>query len=422
MVHFWLATLVSVFSARRTATPGLWAIVPVAAIVTTATLFGLFAINTRPSAAGDGFAFDGLEYYKVAVAFRTGENTLPSGPFAYRVLSPAIVAASGLEPHLGFLTLDVIAVLGAALLLTSLLRHLGASPTGALVAVLWWGLLPYGIRVQLRNPALVDAPAFFMLVAVILAATLRRRAAFAVLLLLGVLTRESLLLLAPLPALGGSQRPKELVKAIALAVPAIAALVAIHLFPPVTPRPGSASTLEFVAFQINALRTNTDDTAWRALAAVPLSLGLLIAPLIAFPRTVIRYLGSLPGWTYLTFVLAFASVIGGRDNDRYLFSASVALLPAAFVAIHAPWGRPLIAIALTALHVGATRAFLPWTDASDLTSGWSPPALVAAAAIPVLILCMTGALLWRAAGGRSQVSRADAAPGGARAGPYATNQ
>jgi hypothetical protein len=242
------------------------------------------------------------------------------------------------------------------------------------------------------------------------AAIERRVVLFAVLLALGVLARENVLVLAPLLALNPPFTLRSFATASAAATPALGALFWVHAFPPVSADPGSASTLEWVQAHLTAVATNADDTALRALAAFPLSCGLLLAPIIAAPRAALRLVARQPGWTYLVVILSLIAIIGGRDNDRYLLTISPIVVVVAFAMMRALWRRPLVVAMLTGAHLVATRAFVPLADMPIFTAGWMPHDELVSAATASAVLCVIGALVCRIASGWSRFALVDRAP------------
>jgi hypothetical protein len=336
-----------------------WKTAPSIVVLVLTGLLLLLWIDTRPLAVNAGFGYDGLQYARLALRLRSGVPVEIDAPYAYRIAAPAVVAASGLELHVGFLVLSVASVLGSGLLLLALLRRYGASPGVAVVAVTWWGLLPAALRETLHTPVLVDEPSFFILVALLLAATTKRYAAFAVLLVIGALTRESVLVLAPflwLRAIPGGGYA--VARAIAATLPGLIAFALVRLVPPIPPSPGGLQTADLIALHAYLIATNTDGHAIRALLGPILGLAGLLGVALGRLRAVRRFLSGEPGWLYLTVAVSVAATLGGLEHDRYFVELAPFLLVAGFAG-SALWTRPVVAASLTILHVLATRALIP---------------------------------------------------------------
>jgi hypothetical protein len=294
-----------------------WRYVPVLAVVLlTAQLVMLSQVTGLVDLSG--INYDAVQYEGIVRALRHGAAAAPQAPFVYRILPATLVAASGLDPSIGFFALDVAALLGTGLLLLVLVRP-HTTPAGALAAVLLWGLLPYGLRYSLHYPVLTDYLGTFLLTAVVLALLHQRHLLFALFLVAAVLTRENLIVCAPLmllratrPTFGRGAMPATLA-----ALPAFVALVAVHVWPPVAPAAG-AGTFEWVAFQISELLTNDRGEVWRVLAAPFFAFGMLVGPLLS--TRALSIVRGEAGLTYLLAAAAITAALGGGDHDRYLFA------------------------------------------------------------------------------------------------------
>lgn len=315
-----------------------------------AALLAALSLDTRPIQVNGGFGVDGSQYAAMVSWFRgTPAAEMLQAPYAYRVLPAALVAATGLDVRVAFLALNVAALVASALLLAAMLRAEGARPGHAVVLLAWYALLPNGIRYALAYPVLTDGigTALFTL---LLFAVQRGHGPFAAAALLaGGVTREQIVLLAPLAAVG-SARPLARVSAVAL--PALAAMALVRVSPPYPV--GGPSAAAYVV--TNAAMIGISENAERLrLAAAPLlTFGVLGSAAVALAAARLR---TFPPWTW-TFTLAVVIVtgtFGGLDHDRYF----VWLAPLfVLLAARARWSLPRLLV-LTLLHVVATRAFVP---------------------------------------------------------------
>lgn len=327
-----------------------WREAPVLAVVLHAILLALFLTNTRPLEANAGFGYDGEHYAALVRWLRGDTGEALMSPFAYRVLPPALVAASGLEIRLGFLALNVGALIASGLVLLSILRTEGATPVRALVLVGWFALLPNGLRYAVAYPVLVDGVGTLAFVALLAAAQRRNAVLFAALLVPGVLTREHLILLAPLAATIGGRRGIAQVAAVAL--PAALALVVVHAA--ASDAVSGPSTLRIALFNGLTILTNAEGAAFRLLAAPLLTLGAFVAAALARRDALIATLQT-PRWGYAAAVIVATGAIGGLDHDRYF----VWLAPLLAIAAARMTWTPIAATVLTMLHVVVARALIP---------------------------------------------------------------
>lgn len=333
-----------------------WRTAPALAVLLLFALFVAFAQITTPLEMRPELRYDGVQYLRMVEAFRTGAATRPETPFTYRVLPAGLVAASGLDPTIGFFALDVAALLGTGLLIVGLMRR-HVAPAGALAVVAIWGLLPYGPRFAIHYPVLTDFLGAFLFAALLMAAHASRYVVFALLLVAAVLTRENLILCAPLLLLRtAGNGPRAVVASMAAAAPAVAALLAVHVWPPVAPPSLGATTFEYVGFRAHEFITNHDGGTWRVLAAPFFGLGAVVGLLVS--RRALAVTRSEPGWPYLITGAAVLSALGGGDPDRYLSTIAPLILLIAVRALP-PQARTRALIALIPLQLIAARIAMP---------------------------------------------------------------
>jgi len=353
---------------------GWWAAPALSVAVMTGLLFA-FRFNTSLLQLTADMPADAVHYVRLVEGLRSVASAQPQAPFAFRILPAAIVAATGLDPAMGFFVLDVAAILGTALVLLKLLRP-WVGPAGAVMAIVGWSVLPYSIRLFVNYPILPDALATFLFVALLMAAQRRNTAMFAVLLVAAVLTRENLSFVAPLLLLRTLAARQPVRLAILAALPAAAALAAIHLWPPVVPADGSLGTVSNVAHFGNAIWTNEHDEAWRALAAPLFALGALVGVLLS--RSALAVVRSEPGWLYLVIAGVVIATVGGGDHDRYIGTISPLLVLVAVRAVRWPIRTQVLA-GVAAIQVIGARLLVPLSGEPD-----APPFLVGYVPLEVL--------------------------------------
>jgi len=370
---------------------------PLLAVGIAALVFALLAPFTPPIAFNNGLGFDGRVYADLTAAMRGDHSGTVVPPWSFRLLPSAIVAASGLEVKLGFLLVNLLSALGSAWLLYRLLRHYWAgrrpgyfvdarlvsvflaslallavyvaaartfSPRLALLGVGGWAVLPLGLRWALYYPVLPDTLGFFLLLGLIVAALEGRFLLFAGLLIAGTLTRENLIALGPFLWFVHVRRDPlgVTLRSLAVGLAAVAVYFAVRVFPVVAPPPDYGNWLERYNFGVNLRQVweNYDAHAWRYVLAAPLSLGMFFALPFAWPRRALAFLRRERHWAYylvMTFVIA---LVGGRGDDRYLYTL-VPLL-AVLIAHVAPstlWRSPWRVGALGVAHLAAVRFLWP---------------------------------------------------------------
>lgn len=330
-------------------------------LLVTAAL-AIFTLTTPPILVNDGEGFDGHEYALMTTAFRDGTVVNVPAPWVHRILVPWLVAQTPLDVKTGFAILGVAASFAAALLVLRLLRRYRAPAPLALLGVAWWLLLAPGPRLHpVFYPVLLDAVGALLLLTLLLAALERRPLLFAIALAAAALTRENLIVLAPLPFFALRERGSSRAALItaAAAVPGVAALLWVHAFPPLVPA-STQGPVEFALDNIRGVVTNTYYQGVRFLIAPLVSLGAL--PLVALVRwrALLALFRREPVW--LVFALATAVVYAGAglDPDRRAYLFAPLLLVVAFSGEAAGlWVPTWRVVALTVLHALATRTVWP---------------------------------------------------------------
>jgi hypothetical protein len=333
-----------------------WRSAPAIAVASLAIVLAGLGGITEPVAANGGVGWDGVNYRDVVNGLRTGTPTSTDSPFNYRILPSGLVALSGLDVVHGFLVLDAAAIFATGLLILALLRP-WTTPLAAIVAVVAWGLLPYGLRFAVHDAVLPDALGTFLLLAVFYAANERRWLWFAIALVAAVLTRENLVVLAPLLALRYRQGGVRMIgRGLTASVPAGIALALVHIAPPIHPLPGMPTTVDYIAFRFHSIATNLNGATWRLLAGPFFGLGALLGPLLS--RTVVRVINSEPGWAYLVATSVLTSALGGGDHDRYIAATAAIFMLIAVRSIPAD-SRTALLMLLLGLQLLAVRLVDP---------------------------------------------------------------
>jgi hypothetical protein len=375
-----------------------WRWAPALAVAVCALAFAAFAIDTAPLGENGGLGYDGQHYAWLVSRWRGEDAPAPREPLAYRLVPSGLVAASGLDARVGFLALDVASLAGTALVLLWLLRRYGATPNAAVLAVTLFATLPFTMRAALHLPVLTDAFALFVTFATVAAALARRVVVVAALLVVGALTRESALIVAPFVWIVAA-RGRWLAPALAATLPAIVAFAGVRVAPPFPPDPAMPSSTALARAHIAWFLLNTSDRAVRFVIAYPLSLGVLALMPLGAGRAARALLDREPEWLYLFVATLGATIVGGVEADRY----DVALAPILIlIAFSAPARWTLASAgALVALHLVATRAFMPWLASTDSHFAFSSSSAhlgsLAAAAMVAVAFAAAGALLLRRA-------------------------
>ena len=341
------------------------------ALVLGAVVLGVTWLFTPAIGFNNGLGNDGLVYGAMVRELRDHLGLQPAPPWVFRLFPVWLVAMTPLDVRTGFFLLNLISVAASIPLLMRFLARYAVTGGLALLAVGWWLTLPMGLRWDLYYPVLPDALGFLLLMILLVAAVEERYVIFAVALVAAALTRENLLMMVPFIWLANVRRDWREVTAltIAAAAPAIVAFFLVRAYPPITPFDAYPNWLASHRIDINIRRIteNIDGHAWRYLLAAPLSLGLLVAIPIAVARRklgptwrrALTILRDQAHWTYFVLATLALAVIGGWDDDRYLFVLAPLLLLVTFGLAEELWRSPWRAAALTVIQLIAVRFLWP---------------------------------------------------------------
>jgi hypothetical protein len=156
-------------------------------------------------------------------------------PWCWRILVPLLVRWLPVSPQAGYTAIALTTVTLTGVILYLILRKWGFAQGLALLGILLYFSFGYVTKFSLKDFWLTDSTAFFFASAAILALQWRRTYVFAACLLLGVLAKESVIFVAPLYYTFEARRrwdPAVLARAVLLAAPAVAALVALRIAVP----------------------------------------------------------------------------------------------------------------------------------------------------------------------------------------------
>ncbi len=198
------------------------------AAVCTALLW-LRTDHLTPGSPYFGLPWDHHMYIAMAVG---GPLDFHVAPYAWRILGPALVWALPFGAQLGFQVVTVAGVWGTGVAVWALLTRLGFRPELGIAGLLLYFSLGYATKWTVFDFWLTDPLAFLLATAAVLLALAGRDLAFAVCLVLGVLAKESVIFVAPLAYTLRARRPWDralAVRTLGATLPAIGALVAVHL-------------------------------------------------------------------------------------------------------------------------------------------------------------------------------------------------
>lgn len=268
--------------------------------------------------------WDSDEYFLMAQQFAAGDTVTAAGPYAYRVLTPWLVATccAG-DIQRGFLLVNLLSGFALSILLIYWLRHFVARPgvrvlMAALLALQWHA----PIRFVFYYPAYVD-PLFqvFMVAALIVAERLLRQpsigagVAYTLLVAVGTLARETMLIVPACGLIAAVQHRRQVPgrhagwPALGLAAGVAAYLGTRSL---VDPR-GGYRFLEAIALHA------FNKPLFSLLLAPFITFGPMIAVIAYDWRATLAFLKQrldLAAMLVLGLALAY---VGGHDTERYFF-------------------------------------------------------------------------------------------------------
>jgi hypothetical protein len=332
-------------------------------IIATAALASLTTpqIGFGGGLLGLGYGHDGAIYGLMTEQFGAFEGRIV-GQWGHRFLPPMLVHYSGLDTFTGFRVLNLTSHGLAAVLLYRIARALGLMRSAALLAVVFFSTLKFGLKFLVYYPVNTDGLGALLLMAIIWATLEKRHLVYTLAMVAAVATRENLLALMPFHALHLIRTGSGTGRFVAAVLPQIPALAAYWLSRKYPVFPGVVSFPAWMAVKMGATQfVQSAASQQRLLLAYLNAVGVpLILLALAWRRAVVA-LGARYEWAYLVAVSLALSVVGGSDLDRF----ATWLAPAAILgvlALYIPRRGPVPRIWMywLLIHVSAMEFFLPW--------------------------------------------------------------
>jgi hypothetical protein len=315
-------------------------------------------------------------------------------PYCWRVLVPALAGWSPFSLQASFFSITLAAVWATGAVLYLLARGRGHSPAAAAVGLFLFFSLGWAAKFILADFWIPDGVAFLLVSLAFWAALEKRLYLFGAVILAGAVTKESVLLAAPLYFCLNVRRPFDwrfLVRCAAVLVPAALTLVALRLG--VSQQNGDAAYFATMPEDIrrfpelygpyNYLTLLQDigreqrvrEWGWDAFLSYttsPLGLALPLLAALGLRRAWRLALGMLPFVTLTYVQLLFAT-----DTQRLLVLVAPGLVVLALEGVAEL--RERLAVPSMALLPGAVAVFLlVLTDRQDYDIAFAPQAIVIA--------------------------------------------
>jgi hypothetical protein len=294
-------------------------------------LLAIIGASTPVTERAQGFDSDGKRYAVMADASLFKARYSHEAPWCWRVMTPFLASLLPFSTLTDFRVLAVVSNWLSLVLIFGILRRNGFSHAlSALGVVLYAGVF-WSIKFFFYSPAYIDSGTQVFWLAILYCAVTGRYAAVPVLLTVGVLQKESLLLLAPVvwvdfAARQGSLQLRSLAYGGALAVPAALILLGVRTAIPAT---NDYAASDMIASQIAYTATPAN---WpRLLLAVFSGLGILPFVAALRPRAAGARLHE-PLW-FALLVLGGVLLVAGEDKARLFLYALPAVVVLAVAAI-----------------------------------------------------------------------------------------
>lgn len=293
--------------------------------------------------------WDADEYFLMAEQLAAGETITAAAPYAYRLLTPAIVAqCCAADIQRGFLLVNLASGMALAVLLTWWLRRFVASPA-IRVAVVSMSVLQWHapIRLAFYYPVYVDPLFQVCVVAALLAGerwlaqpSTARGLAYVALVAVGTLARETMLVV-PACALfaalwrrdGSGWRAAWPAAALAAGVAAFAVAGALT-----NPR-GGYGFADAVALHLANKPIESILLVWF------IAFGPIVAVVLYDWRATLAFLRRRVDLALLPVLCVGLAYVGGHDTERYLFWS----MPVVYLLIAQSMERHIALIASTAV-------------------------------------------------------------------------
>jgi hypothetical protein len=360
---------------------------------------GLLAVNAIAVSSLLGFVhkprrvLETDHYYYLAMA-ESDEARAPSvqahiAPYCWRVLTPFLarqLARLGLSIHQAFYLLTNVFLCGFLVALFGYLRALGFLEREALLGMVLVGLMPGAVRWYEYQYWMTDPLALLLVCASLLCIESGRERLLLPLAVLGVLTRESFLLVLVYYAVRCLQRSglrAAVLRTLALAVAPVAVLLLLHAL--ITPEPGPRLLKvirEIVAFRVSALWEN------QLYLATIGTFGVLLPLVFHEPALTLERIRRWPAAAAL-LLATYLTLFFGNNTDRLLAYAAPVVVAAALLGLRIPafsrdptrlatWSAAAVALQIlfwwtTPFHREAVSVYQPtnWPNVVTLLAFWA---------------------------------------------------
>lgn len=288
---------------------------------------------------------------------RLGEPLAREAPFLWRILVPMLVervTRLGLHIHSAFYLITTVSLIGFLAALFLYLRMRGLSQKEAMLGVALTGLLPGAVRWYQYQYWMTDPLCLFLIMLALMAIECRYDAGTVGVSILGILTRETFVLVMAYAVLRRYEEQgvrAALTLAIVLLPGPLLVLLALHTFLVPDPKPEALTStiMDVIAFRRAFLWKN------QLYFATLGSFGILFVFSLLSIRSLALAMTRRPSTT--VFVLgAGASLLFGSNTDRLLAYAVPLILPFALarvreVAAHSRFSWSVFAWAALAVHL-----------------------------------------------------------------------
>ena len=259
---------------------------------------------------------------------RLGAPESREAPFLWRILVPLLVERMtrlGLHIHSAFYLMTTVSLIGFVAALFLYLRMRGLSPNEALLGVTLTALLPGAVRWYQYQYWMTDPLCLFFMMLALMAIEYRYDAGTVGVSILGILTRETFVLVMAYAVLRRYEEQgvrAALKLAIVLLPGPLLVLLALHTFliPDPPPPALTATIIDVLAFRREFLLKN------QLYFATLGSFGILFVFAFLSIRSLARAISRRPSTTVFV-VGAGASLLLGSNTDRLLVYAVPVILP-----------------------------------------------------------------------------------------------
>ncbi len=328
---------------------------------TAAAVLAVFLIAATslatPTMSPSGFNSDGARYAAMAepALFRPGVGEV--APWCWRPLTPYLASWLPVPTREGFRLLGFVCNFLSLLILYAILRRVGVSFRSGIIGLVLYGGLFWTLKFSAYSPGYIDFMTQSFLLAILYAVLARWFWSIPILLSIGVVQKESLLLIGIIPIIEFARRhprPRSWIRyALATLGPAVIAILAVRMS--ITPI-NDYSSLSVLARHLGKLVQ--PDIPLRLLLAFLSGLGIAAVLPMLTPRSSRRALREQP---VVMSLLALGCIMpfGAGDKARlllYMAPAAVILSARSLDILLVRWDRVswvwLVATLVLHLHIG----------------------------------------------------------------------